>query len=75
VGFFFDPFTQLCRHLLHITAIERQFVSNVLVRQVQSHEIQTQAPDFQRLMMSGKNRGSQIIEAFVTVVTLIADLP
>ena len=23
VGFFYDPFTQLSRHLLHITAIER----------------------------------------------------
>src|SRR5215510_8371447 len=72
VGFFFDPFTQLCRHLLHITAIERQFVSNLLVRQVEAHEIQTQDPDFQRLMMAGKNRVGQIIEACVTVVTLIA---
>src|SRR5262249_53687203 len=68
---FYDPSTQLCRHLLHITAIERQFVSNLLVRQVESHEIQTQDPDFQRLMMSGKNGVGQIIKACVTVVTLI----
>jgi hypothetical protein len=38
---FYDPCTQLGRHLLHITAIERQFLSNWLVRQVESHEIQT----------------------------------
>ena len=31
---FYDPFTQLCRHLLHITAIQRQFVRNLLIRQV-----------------------------------------
>ena len=31
-----------------------------------------QDPDFQRLMMSSKNRVGQIIEALVTVVTLIA---
>ena len=47
-------------------------MGNLLVRHVQSHEIQTQDPDFQRLMMSGKNRVSKIIEAFVAVVTLIA---
>src|SRR5215471_10164804 len=69
---FYDPSTQLCRHLLHITAIERQFLSNLLVRQVESHKIQTQDPDFQRLMMSSKNRVGQIIKACVTVVTLIA---
>src|SRR5262245_16336032 len=53
-AFFYDPCTQLCRHLLHITAIECQFVANLLVRHVESHEIQTQDPDFQRLMMPAK---------------------
>ena len=32
MAFFYDPFTQLSRHLLHITAVERQFVSNLLIR-------------------------------------------
>jgi hypothetical protein len=49
--FFYDPLTQLSRHLLQITAIERQFVSNLLIRYIQSHEVQTQYPHFQRLMM------------------------
>ena len=69
---FYDPFTQLCRHLLHITAIERQCVGNVLVRQVEAHEIEAQDPDFQRLMMAGKDGVGQIIKACVTVTTLIA---
>ena len=28
---FYDPLTQLRRHLLHLTAIERQCVSNLLI--------------------------------------------
>ena len=72
MGFFYDPFTQLSRHLLHITAIERQFVCNLVVRQIESHEIEAQDPDFQRLMMARKNGVGQIIKAFVAVVTLVA---
>ena len=71
-AFFYDPVTPLCRHLLPITDIERQCVGNVLVRQGESPEIQTQDPDFQRLMMSGKDGVSQIIKAFMAVTTLIA---
>jgi hypothetical protein len=59
-------------HLLHITAIERQFVGNLLGRQVESHEIQAQYPDFQWLMMAGKDGVGQIIKAFVTVATFIS---
>ena len=72
MGFFYDPFTQLSGHLLHITAIERQCLPNLLVRQVESHEIQTQDPDFQRLMMARKDGVGQIIKALVTIVTLVA---
>ena len=57
--------------MLHITAIQGQFVGNLLIRQIQSHEVQTQYPHFQRLMMSGKNSVRQIIKASVTVMTLI----
>src|SRR5262249_51886495 len=42
---FYDPFTQLCRHLLHIAAIHFQFVGNLFMRQIQSHEVQTQYPN------------------------------
>ena len=37
---FYDPLTQLSRHLLHITLIERQFVGNLLIRHVEPHKIQ-----------------------------------
>src|SRR5262249_18176747 len=47
-------------------------VGNLLIREIQSHEIETQHPDLQRLMMSRKDSVSQIIKALVTVVTLVA---
>src|SRR5262249_43795117 len=69
---FYDSLTQLRCHVLHITVIERQFMCNLFIRHIQSHEIETQHPDFQRLMMASKNSVGQIIKALVTVVTLIA---
>src|SRR4029450_2530949 len=69
---FYDPSPQLSRHLVHITAVQRQFVRNLLIRDIQSHEIETQHPDFQRLMMARKNGVGQIIKAGIAVVTLIA---
>jgi hypothetical protein len=57
---------------VHITAVQRQFLSNLLIRDIQSHEIQTQHPDFQRLMMSCKNGVGQIIKAGIAVVALLA---
>ena len=46
--------------------------ANWLVRHVASHKIQTQDPDVQRLMMSGKDGSGQILKACMTVVTLVA---
>src|SRR5262252_2986056 len=44
----------------------------LLIREIQSHEIQTQHPDFQRLMMSRKNGVGQIIKTCVTIMILVA---
>src|SRR5262245_64709295 len=70
-GEFYDSVTQLDRHLLHIADIQRQFMGNLLIREIQAHEIQTQYPYFEWLMMSRKNGVCQIIKAPVTVITLI----
>ena len=43
---FYDPFTQLCRHLLHITQIDIELFGNLFVGHIQAHEIQTQYPHF-----------------------------
>src|SRR4029453_17371310 len=53
-AFFYNPLTELGRHLLHIPPIQRQFVGNLLVGYIQSHEVETQHPDFQWLMMTRK---------------------
>ena len=71
-AFFYDPFTQGSRHLVDIAAIDVQLVGNLVVGHIQPHEIQTQHPHFQGLMMSCKNRVRQIIKACVTVGTRIA---
>ena len=44
----------------------------MLIRQVQAHEIQSQYPYFERLMISSKNGVRQVIKAPVAVMTLIA---
>jgi hypothetical protein len=72
LAFFYDPLTQLRRHLVHVTTIHLQFVGNLVVGQIQAHEVQTQYPHLERLMMSGKNGVRQIIKTCVTVGTLIA---
>jgi hypothetical protein len=72
VAFFYDPLTQLRRHLVHVATIHVQFVGNLVVGQIQAHEIQTQYPHLERLMMAGKNGVRQIIKALVTVVTRVA---
>ena len=72
MAFFYDPFTQLGRHLLHITAIQRQFVGNLLIRHIESHKVEAQDPYLQGLMMSCENGVREIIKACVTVMTLIA---
>lgn len=62
---------QLCGHRLCGVLVQSQFLSNLHVRQVQSHEVETQHPDLERLMMSFKYRSRQIIKAFLTAMTLI----
>src|SRR5262245_18639597 len=44
----------------------------LLIREIQSHKIQTHHPDFQRLMMSRNNDVGQDIKPCVTIVTLVA---
>ena len=72
LALFYDPVTQLGRHLLHITAMPRSCVCYLLMREIQAQEIQPQHPDFQRLMMSRKNRVRQVSKPCLTVVTLLA---
>ncbi len=59
---FNDPFAQLRGHLMHVVFVQRKFLGNLLVRQIKSHQIQTEYPFTQRLMMPGKDRVAQIVK-------------
>jgi len=59
-------------HLLNIAAVQVQFFGNLVVGQVQHHEIEAQYSYFKRLMMPCKNGAGWVIEAFMTIFALIA---
>src|SRR3954451_12001510 len=48
------------RHI--VIVVQAQLLGDLLVRQVQAHEIQTQDPGPKRLMVSGQNSTAQVIE-------------
>ena len=50
-------------HLLRVVLIEIEFLGHVVVREVESHEIQAQYPHPQGLMMAGKDRVRHIVKA------------
>ena len=68
-----DPCPQLSGHLVSAVFIHTQLMSDLPVRQIQTHEIQAQQPDSQRLVLACQNRISEIIKiptAAATHVTL-----
>jgi len=58
-----DPLPQHGRHPLGVVGIEVEFLGDLLVREVQAHEVQDQDPDPQRLVVPGEDRLGQVIEA------------
>ena len=44
---------QLLGHGVHVRHVEAQFLGDLTVRKVQTHEVQAQHPDPQRLVMAG----------------------
>ena len=48
---------------MRVVLIEIEFLGNLVVREVESHEIQAQDPHPQGLMMAGKDRVRQIVKA------------
>src|SRR4051812_44456471 len=57
------------RHIVDVIVVQAQLLSDLLVRQVQPHEIQTQDPGPKRLMVSGQNSPAQVIEPRSAVLT------
>ena len=57
------------RHVVDVIVVQAQLLGDLLVRQVQPHEIQTQDPGPKRLMVSGQNSTGQVIEPRSAVLT------
>jgi hypothetical protein len=70
--FFYHPVTKLGGHLLNVTTIDIQLLCDLLIGEVQSHEVQTQDPDFEGLMMSCEDGFSEIIESLPARFAFIA---
>jgi hypothetical protein len=67
-GWFLDHNTlaHLTRHLLHVSLLEIEFWGNLVVREVESHELHTQNPPPQGVMMTGQDRVGHIVNAWLT---------
>ena len=57
---------------MRIVFVEVELLSNLRIREVETHEVQTQNPDAKRLMMTGKDGVGQIVKAPLTGFTQIA---
>jgi len=62
----------LAGHLVDIIFVQAQLVGNLLIGQVQAHKVQTQDPNSQRLVMTGKNSLAQIIEGIIAILTQVS---
>jgi len=67
-----DAVAQHLGHGLDVALAQTQFVRDLTVRQVHSHEIRAQYPGRDRLMMSGQNGPRQVIEAVLTCLAQIS---
>src|SRR3954453_2542307 len=60
-----DAVAQHLGHGLGVALAQTEFLRDLTVRQVHSHEIRAQDPGRDRLMMSGQNGSRQVIEAIL----------
>src|SRR5215218_10033007 len=63
---------QLLRHGLHVRPAKAQLPGDLLVREVQPHEVEAQHPHPQWLVMPGQHRAGEVVEAPSTRLTAIA---
>src|SRR5918996_2188553 len=56
---------------MDIIFVEVEFLSNLRIRKVETHEIQTQIPNAKRLVMTSKDGISQIVKATMARLTQV----
>ncbi len=67
-----NALAQLAGHLLHVILVQVQLAGNLLVGEVESHQIQTDNPGAQRLVVARQDGSAQIIKVAATTATLVA---
>lgn len=67
-----DALAQLCGHLVNIIFVQIKFLGDLLVGEVEPHQIQTENPLAQGLVMTGKDGVGQVIKIAVTGMAMIA---
>ena len=65
-------FSKMRRHVVGVIVVQAQLPGDLLVQQVQPHEIKTQEPGPKRLMMSSQDGSRQVIEPRAAVLILTA---
>jgi hypothetical protein len=64
--------TQLRGHLMDVILVEVKFLGDLLVRQIEPHQVQAQDPFPQRLMVMSEDRIGQVVEIAVAGLAVIA---
>jgi hypothetical protein len=67
-----DPLPELRGHPLGVIGMEVQLLRDLLVGEVQAHEVEAEGPDLQRWMMAGEDRPGQVVEATGAIAALVA---
>ena len=71
-GFEFDHArTQLGGHLMNLVFVQTEFLCDLLIRQVETQQVQTDDPFAQWLVMVGEDRVGQIIAVPLTGIAMI----
>src|SRR5215207_5681446 len=71
-GFGHEATAQMLRHGLHVGRAQAQFQGDLLVREVQAHDVEAQHPHPQRLMVPGQRRAGEVVKAPGAGLTAIA---
>ncbi len=64
--------TQLTGHVMGVAGREVKLLCDLLIGQVQPHEVEAEYPDAQRLMMVGEDRSGQVIEVAAASLAMVA---
>lgn len=67
----YDAFAQLRGHDLDIVGMHIEFLSDLFIRQLQTHEVEAENPDPQRLVMTSKDGAGQVVEFRLTRLALL----